>query len=85
MQRVTLNFIQLCQCKSKGIGSVWTSSRVNSDSLTVQSWRLHFGFVALVSVLMEKENNPDMRVLSQAHQGVIRIVENALSDSQLSP
>jgi len=37
---------------------VWTACRVHTDSLTVQSRRLHFGFVAQVPIFVKEKNDP---------------------------
>ncbi len=55
---LTYNFIQLSQSQAQGIWSVRTACRVHTDPLTIESRRLHFGFVAQVSIFVKEKDDP---------------------------
>ena len=55
---LTYNFIEFGQSQTQGVGSMRAACGVNTDSLTVQSGRLHFGFVTQVSIFVKEKNDP---------------------------
>lgn len=55
----TCDLVQFSQREADGVGSVRAACGINSHLLSVQTRRLHFSFIAHVSVLMEKKDEPE--------------------------
>lgn len=55
---LTCDSVQLGKGEADGVGSVRAACGINSHFLSVQSRRLHFSFIAHVSVLMEEKDEP---------------------------
>lgn len=62
MQRVlTCDRVQFSKREADGVGSVRAACGINSHLLSIQTRRLHFSFIAHVSVLMEEKDEPERR------------------------
>lgn len=70
MMLLTYNFIQFGQSQTEGVWSMWAACGVNTDSLTVQPGRLHFGFVTQVAIFMKEKDDPVEREKTQIKQWI---------------